>query len=147
MGDDDYFASYGDLETHELMLKDAPRLAAYAAAVEANASFIRGRAVLDVGAGTGILSLLCARAGARAVYAVEASPMAEHLRDIVERNGFAGVITVLQSVMEETALPEQVDVVISEWMGFHLLHEARTLWSCAPALCTVSLTRAAEHAR
>ena len=65
MGDDDYFASYGDLETHELMLKDAPRLAAYAAAVEANASFIRGRAVLDVGAGTGILSLLCARAGAR----------------------------------------------------------------------------------
>jgi len=26
--------------------------------------------------------------------------------------------------MEDTTLPEQVDVCISEWMGFHLLHEA-----------------------
>ena len=125
MGDDAYFESYGDLATHEVMLKDAPRMAAYAAAVEANAAFIRGKAVLDVGAGTGILSLLCARAGARAVYAVEASPMAEHMRSIVELNGFADVITVFQSPMEETTLPEQVDVCISEWMGFHLLHEAR----------------------
>ena len=132
MGDDEYFASYGDLATHELMLKDAPRMAAYAAAVEANASYIRGRAVLDVGAGTGILSLLCARAGARAVYAVEASPMAEHLREIVARNGFSDVITVFDSAMEETTLPEQVDVCISEWMGFHLLHEAR---GCLPAVC------------
>jgi SAM-dependent methyltransferase len=141
MGDASYFASYGDLATHELMLKDAPRMAAYAAAVDANASFIRGRAVLDVGAGTGILSLLCARAGARAVYAVEASPMAEHLRDIVERNGYAGVITVFESAMEETTLPEQVDVVISEWMGFHLLHEACALRSCAPALYCVADSR------
>ena len=124
MGDDAYFESYGALATHEVMLKDAPRMAAYAAAVEANAEFIKGRVVLDVGAGTGILSLLCARAGARAVYAVEASAMAEHMRSIVELNGFADVITVFQSPMEETTLPEQVDVCISEWMGFHLLHEA-----------------------
>ena len=132
---DAYFASYGDIATHELMLKDAPRMAAYAAAVEANASYIRGRAVLDVGAGTGILSLLCARAGARAVYAVEASPMAEHLREIVERNGFAAVITVFESAMEDTTLPETVDVVISEWMGFHLLHEVSACVAAGSLTC------------
>lgn len=55
-GSEAYFASYGSLETHEAMLKDAPRMAAYAAAVAANAEFIRGRVVLDVGAGTGALS-------------------------------------------------------------------------------------------
>ena len=145
MGDDAYFESYGDLATHEVMLKDEPRMAAYAAAVEANADFIKGRVVLDVGAGTGILSLLCARAGARAVYAVEASPMAEHMRSIVELNGFADVITVFQSPMEETTLPEQVDVCISEWMGFHLLHEAS---SCCCALCLhIARPDAPRHAR
>ena len=135
MDDDGYFESYGDLATHEVMLKDVPRMAAYAAAVEANASYIKGKAVLDVGAGTGILSLLCARAGARAVYAVEASPMAEHLHSIVELNGFADVITVFQSPMEETTLPEHVDVCISEWMGFHLLHEARCCCCRALSAC------------
>jgi predicted RNA methylase len=35
------------------MLKDAPRMDAYAAAIAANADFIRGRVVLDVGAGSG----------------------------------------------------------------------------------------------
>jgi hypothetical protein len=27
-------------------------------------------------------------------------------------------------MMEEVALPEKVDVIISEWMGFYLLHES-----------------------
>ncbi len=98
--DDGYYAAYGDIATHELMLKDVPRMDAYAAAVEANAEFIRGRTVLDVGAGTGILSLLCARAGAARVYAVEASALASTLSVTAERNGFADVIVVFHGAVE-----------------------------------------------
>ncbi len=43
---------------------------------------------MDVGAGSGILSLFAAQAGARKVYAVEASNMAESARALIEANGF-----------------------------------------------------------
>ena len=61
----DWFDAYDDVEVHRVMIADTARNEAYARAIEAAAPHIRGKVVLDVGAGTGILSLLCARAGAR----------------------------------------------------------------------------------
>ena len=84
---------------------------------------MRGKAVLDVGCGTGVLSMLCARAGARVVYAVEASGMATAARRIVEANGLSHVVQVHQGLVEDVVLPEKVDVLVSEWMGFYLLNE------------------------
>ena len=49
--------------------------------------------VLDVGCGTGILSLFAARSGAKRVYAVDASDIAEKAERIVKDNGFENVIT------------------------------------------------------
>lgn len=48
----------------------------------------------DVGAGTGILSLFCFKAGAKKVYAIEASPMATFLKETVIANGAQEVIEV-----------------------------------------------------
>uniref|UniRef100_M4D1H5 Protein arginine N-methyltransferase domain-containing protein n=1 Tax=Brassica campestris TaxID=3711 RepID=M4D1H5_BRACM len=56
-----------------------------------NKFLIKDKVVLDVGAGTGILYLFCAKAGASHVYAVECSQMADMAKEIVKANGFSDV--------------------------------------------------------
>ncbi|GAQ90592.1 protein arginine N-methyltransferase [Klebsormidium nitens] len=119
-----YFESYANTGIHEEMIKDRSRMDTYQQAIMRNAAYISGCAVLDVGCGTGILSIFCARAGARKVYAVDASGIAEHAERIVADNGFADVITVIRGKMEEVELPEKVNVIVSEWMGYVLLYES-----------------------
>lgn len=47
--------------------------------------------------------------------------MAEYTKQLVKQNGCEEVVTVLQGRAEEVELPEQVDVLVSEWMGNCLL--------------------------
>eukprot|EP00727_Mastigamoeba_balamuthi_P008870 m51a1_g4605 putative hmt1p (313) ;mRNA; r:241371-242507 len=117
--EDDYFVDYQNISVHECMLKDAPRLLA-------------GRSVLDVGTGTGILAMMAAKYGAGQVIAVEASDVAGVTQQIVESNGFGSKIKVVKARVEQLELSERVDIIVSEWMGFHLLHEgmlASVLWA------------------
>jgi FkbM family methyltransferase len=60
---------------------------------------------MDVGAGSGILSLFAAQAGASKVYAIEASKSAENARKLIKANGFEKIITVLESRIEDL-MPE-----------------------------------------
>lgn len=76
------------------MLKDDVRNSAYRDAIFNNKSSIEGKVVLDVGAGTGILSVFCAQAGAKKVYAVEASAIYRLAVDIVKENRMENVIQV-----------------------------------------------------
>ena len=93
---------------HEEMLKDYVRTRSYEQAIKGNPHQFKGKAVLDIGCGTGILSMFAAQAGARAVYAVDMSSIAQHAKQIVADNKFDSVITVLQGKMEELELPEKV---------------------------------------
>jgi protein arginine N-methyltransferase 3 len=62
------------------------------------------------------LPVFAAKAGAKRVYAVEASGLAAKARSNVTKNGLDGVITVLQSKVEEVQIEGKVDIIISEWM-------------------------------
>ncbi len=89
-----------------------------------NSKSIEGKVVLDVGAGTGVLSLFCAQAGARKVYAVEASSIADQAVRIVNWIRWRTQSKSLKATLETIELAfEQVDVLVSEWMGYALLHE------------------------
>ncbi|KAK6151911.1 hypothetical protein DH2020_014546 [Rehmannia glutinosa] len=141
------------------MLKDVVRTKTYQNVIYKNSFLFKDKIVLDVGAGTGILSLFCAKSGAKHVYAVECSSMADTAREIINSNGFSNgsalwfnssksceflryslnlsglmgsmvltfvisVITVLKGKIEEIELPvAQVDVIISEWMGYFMVYE------------------------
>lgn len=122
--DEEYFDSYGTLKLHLEMLADQPRTTKYHSVILQNKESLKDKVILDVGCGTGIISLFCAHhARPKAVYAVEASDMAQHTGQLVLQNGFADTITVFQQKVEDVVLPEKVDVLVSEWMGTCLLFE------------------------
>ena len=122
--DEEYFESYCHMRLHLEMLGDFARTEAYQKTVACNAEFVQGKTVLDVGCGSGILSMFCAREGkARHVYAVEASSLADHLPGVLKENNLEDRITVIKGRIEAITLPEKVDIIISEWMGTFLLFE------------------------
>ena len=122
---DYYFDSYAHHAIHEEMLKDEVRTKTYEMAIKQNAHLFKDKVVLDVGCGTGILSMFAAQAGAKHCYAVDCSAILEQARKIVERNGFADKITLIRGKMEEVELPvPKVDIIVSEWMGYFLLYES-----------------------
>jgi type I protein arginine methyltransferase len=62
----------------------------YQTAILENRADFEGKVVMDVGAGSGILSLFAVQAGAAKVYAVEASEMATYARQLADQNAGAG---------------------------------------------------------
>ena len=126
--DTDYFESYKGNAIHREMIEDRVRTEGYRDFIEKNAELFKGKTVLDVGCGTGILSLFCARAGAKRVLAVDNSDIARRASENIARNGYQDRIEVIQGRVEDfhtqRMIGEQkVDIIISEWMGYGLLFE------------------------
>lgn len=134
-----YFCSYAQLYHQKQMLADHNRMAAYHSAIMGNPDVFKDKVVMDVGTGSGILAAWAAQAGARKVYAIEYTEMAKHAKSVMEANGVAHIVTVIQGAVEEIELPieadglvandgdeptQVVDIIISEWMGYFLLRES-----------------------
>ncbi|MEM9061473.1 MAG: 50S ribosomal protein L11 methyltransferase [Pseudomonadota bacterium] len=111
---------------HWQMVADAPRNTAYAGAI---ADAVKpGMTVLEIGAGTGLLAMIAARAGAEHVYTIEANPlMAQVARECVRRNGYEDRVTVLHghsTKMEISRdIPVRGDLLVHEIFSATLLGE------------------------
>lgn len=97
------------------MLRDVVRNEAYRKSLEA---WIRPESViLDMGAGSGILSIFAAQYGAQKIYAVERSSIARIAKELIQANGLGDRIEVLNTDMENVELPQKVDLIVSDWLG------------------------------
>ncbi len=122
--DKHYFRCYGSLSIHAAMLKDMKRVDFYHRAFMNNSRMFRDKIVLDVGAGLGLLSIFAVRAGAKKVYAVEASKdLIELCRKALKENGVSDKVELLQGKIEALDIKDQIDIIVSEWMGYCLLYE------------------------
>ncbi|KAF9073587.1 protein arginine N-methyltransferase [Rhodocollybia butyracea] len=122
----DYYAdSYAHFGIHEEMLKDSVRTGSYRNAIINNPHLFKGKTVLDVGCGTGILSMFAAKAGASHVVGIDMSNIIDQAQKIIDANGFSSTITLVKGKLEESTLPiDKFDIIISEWMGYFLLYES-----------------------
>ncbi|BHF59340.1 histone methyltransferase activity (H3-R2 specific) [Sparganum proliferum] len=153
--DEKYFKSYSFYEVHALMLSDRRRTLTYRLVASVAHSYtltlyalnaiiegseflyfrlaltqahkrLHDQIILDVGCGTGILSIFGAKAGASHVFAVDAAKKACELAEkIIAENGLTSSITVINSQVEDVqpAVLDRVGAIVSEWMGYCLLYE------------------------
>lgn len=103
------------LNEHLVYVSDAVRMRALGEAIAERVK--PGDVVLDLGAGTGIISLLACRAGARRVYCIDAGGIIGLAREIVRANGVEDRVVCLRGLSTRVELPERVDVVIAELVG------------------------------
>lgn len=63
----------------------------------------------------------------RLVIGIDSSGIIEQAKEIVKANGYEETVKLIRGKVEEVSLPEgveQVDIIISEWMGYFLFYES-----------------------
>lgn len=114
-------SGWADPVEHARMLHDQRRTNDYVAAL---AEAVRpGDVVLDIGTGSGVLAIAAARAGARHVYAVEGSDIAEVAERVFAANGVKDTVTLVPGWSRLAELPEPADLLVAEVIGNEPLEE------------------------
>jgi ribosomal protein L11 methyltransferase len=90
---------------------------------------VRGKRVVDVGTGSGVLALAAWRLGASSVTALDHDPDAlQNARENIERNGGAAAIEVVQADLSDGGIP-RADIVLANLTGAVLERHAAALTS------------------
>ncbi|XP_065147726.1 protein arginine N-methyltransferase 7 [Paramisgurnus dabryanus] len=119
---------YGD------MLQDKDRNEKYYQGIRAAVSRVKARGervvVLDIGTGTGLLSMMAVTAGADYCYAIEVfKPMAQAASSIVQRNGFSDKIKIINKHSTEVTvgpdgdMQERANILVTELFDTELIGE------------------------
>lgn len=110
---------FADFFQHDRMLADRARIESYWQALEKHLG--PGDVVIDIGAGTGVLSFFAAKQGAQ-VHAVEHGPVIEAAQAIASDNGIENV-EFHRANSRALELPVKVDAIIHEQIGDALFDE------------------------
>lgn len=110
-----YSKDYAHPATHRVFVGDAVRTDAYRRAIAA--SVRPGDVVVEVGAGTGILSVLAAQAGAAVVHAVEPTALAAVIPAVAAANGVGDRVVVHRADATTVELDVDADLLIADWVG------------------------------
>jgi len=106
------------------MINDTGRNIAYKKAIEKVA---KNSIVCDIGTGTGFLSILAAKAGAKKVYSIEMDPgRAQYAREMIKKVGFENTIEVINKNFlscDRSDIPDDIDYFISETIGSPIFNE------------------------
>lgn len=105
---------FGGVLAHHQMIRDTFRVLAYQTAILRHVS---GRRVVEIGCGTGLLSIMAANAGASHVTAIEETRIAHLAKAMFIANGCAGLIDLRVGNSRDVELDEPADVIIHELIG------------------------------
>ncbi len=111
---------FASLLAHHHMLRDPVRVMAYRDAISRHC---RDRVVVEIGCGSGILSIFAAQAGARRVIAIEESAVADLARRMFEANGCGDAVDLRLGNSRDVEIDQPADVVIHEILGVDPLVE------------------------
>ena len=114
-------SGYDTAPIHVEMLNDRTRTSRLIAGIQEVVK--PGDIVVDIGTGTGVLAVAAARAGARHVYAIEATNFGEFAREVFEANKVADRVTLIEGWSTQVSLPELADVLVSDIIGSEPLAE------------------------
>lgn len=117
--------------SHIAMLDDRARTTSFVQAIAATVT--PGDVVIDLGTGTGVLAIAAARAGARRVYAIEATGIADTAAAMFAASGVGDRISLIRGWSTDITLDEPADVLVTETLGddpwgenfLHLVADAR----------------------
>jgi predicted RNA methylase len=112
---------------HNSMLADDQRTQSFLRAILATVR--PGDVVVDIGTGTGVLSLFAVMAGARMVYAIEQEPIVEVAREVARANGLDDKIRFISGPSRGIELPEVADVLLTETIGNVGFDEGVVAWA------------------
>ncbi|HEU4887205.1 MAG TPA: 50S ribosomal protein L11 methyltransferase, partial [Thermoanaerobaculia bacterium] len=115
-GDDAALATAGfaSVFEHFMMVRDTVRVSAYRRAIFRHC---KDKTVVEIGCGSGILSVFAAKAGARRVIAIEESRIADLAAAMFEANGVADRVELRRANSRDVSIDTRADVIIHEVLG------------------------------
>ncbi len=111
---------FSEVHVHEKMLGDQARVDAYHKAIRKHIA--EGDVVVDLGTGTGILSLFAAQQNPKRIYAIDHGDIIELAKHVAEENATSN-ITFMKVHSQQFSPDERVDVILHEQMGSELFNE------------------------